>query len=126
MSEIVQKRTQISPTSLMYEPMLSLSPSTAPAMTSMSRIADAMRTGLSIRSANSGERRRIAMPMTTGRRTTAKTCSSLPVCIPRLSSSGAKCEIARLAMSGRVMIASTELMAVRVMFRATSPRKRWL
>jgi hypothetical protein len=50
--------------------------------TRKSRTADAIRTGLSMRSAKPGALARTSIPIATGTRTTAKTCSSFEACIP--------------------------------------------
>ena len=47
-------------------------------------------------------------------------------CRPTVMSPGWNQAIDRLTMTGRVRTAMTELIAVRLMFRATSPRNRWL
>ena len=67
------------------------------------------------------------MPMATGTSTTANTWSGLAELQAELpASAGSKYPIARLVITGSVTTAISELTAVSVMFRATSPRNRWL
>ena len=106
--------------------MFSRSPSTAPAITATSTTTERIRTGRFSRSATCGIRARMSMPIATGTSTMAKTCSTLSNCRPMLLPSGRKYAADRLTRIGRVNTASTELMAVRVMFRATWPPNRWL
>ncbi len=87
--------------------------------------ADPMRTGLSMRAAKSCRRALTSMPRRTGRSTIANTSTTLPNC-SATESSRSNQAIARLVMIGRVKIATTELIAVRVTLSATSPWNRWL
>lgn len=48
------------------------------------------------------------------------------MCSPMRSPSSTKWPMAQFVTSGSETTAMTELIAVRVMLRATSPRKRWL
>ena len=98
----------------------------APTMTTARITIERIRTGVSIASANLGHSRRITMPIATGINTIANTSTAFENWMPRPSSPGRKYPIARFVISGKVNSATIELIAVSVMFSATSPRNRWL
>jgi hypothetical protein len=94
--------------------------------TSTARItAEPIRTGRSALAATAGRAARTAIPSTTGTRTIANT-STTSTNGSRTSSCRPYQAIARPVTSGSVKSAMTELIAVSVMFSATSPRNRWL
>ena len=63
---------------------------TAPMITTARMIAEPIRTGLSIRTANAGRQRRTSIPMNTGMSTMAKTSRVFWNCRPTRSPSAAK------------------------------------
>jgi hypothetical protein len=91
-----------------------------------STTTDVFFTGPRIRRENAGNTRLTHIPTATGTSTTANTWTSLSVCSPMFASSARKWFIDNPTTIGNVTTASTELIAVRVTFNATSPRARWL
>ena len=85
---------------------------TAPTITTTRMMTDAMRTGLSIRSANEGFHRRTSIPSTTGSSTIAKTSTAFTNWMPSSPEPGMKNAIERFTMSGRVSTAMTEFMGI--------------
>jgi hypothetical protein len=107
------------------EPMLSSrvwnSWAIAATITSTSTTAEAILTGLRMRSAQSVNRCRTAIPITTGISTIANTWMNFTGCRPTDALSSRNCDIERPTTTDRVNTASTELIAVSVTLRATSP-----
>ncbi|MNV83556.1 hypothetical protein D3C71_1773720 [compost metagenome] len=76
--------------------------------------------------AKPGLKPRTSIPRHTGSSTIMKTSMVFLSCSPTVISPGWNQAIDRLTITGRVSTAITELIAVRLMLSATSPRNRWL